>query len=256
MIVFGLAMIAVFVWRQLVLQRSDKPLLDLRTLRHRTFTISLALMSIAFMAMLGSMILLPLYLQSVRDLSALQTGLLVMPGGIVMGLMGPSVGRWYDRFGSRPLVVPGSIGITVALGVLTTVSMSTPVGLVLAAHVLLMISLAAVFTPVFTLGLGALPPHLYSHGSSLLGTMQQVAAAVGTAVVVTVMSWRATTLAQGGADQLDATVGGMQWAFGVGAVLSLVVIALALALPARVVADETQQTEGQPDGPVDEPVVG
>jgi MFS transporter, DHA2 family, lincomycin resistance protein len=249
MIVFGLAMIGVFVWRQLVLQRTDTPLLDLRTLRHRTFTISLALMSVAFMAMLGSMILLPLYLQGVRDLSALQTGLLVMPGGIVMGLMGPSVGRWYDRFGSRPLVVPGSIGITIALGTLTTVSMTTPIALVLAAHMLLMISLAALFTPVFTLGLGVLPPHLYSHGSSLLGTVQQVAAAVGTAAVVTVMSWRATALTDDGVDQLHGLVGGMQWAFGVGAVLSLVVIALALALPSKPVADDSQPIQESIDEP-------
>jgi DHA2 family lincomycin resistance protein-like MFS transporter len=150
-----------------------------------------------------------------------------------MGLMGPRVGRWYDRYGSRPLVVPGAIGITAALGMLTTVSLTTPVALVLAAHVLLMISLAAVFTPVFTLGLGALPPHLYSHGSSLLGTMQQVAAAVGTAVVVTVMSWRATVLGQDGVDRLHAVVGGMQWAFGVGAVVSVLVLGLAFAIPRR-----------------------
>ena len=64
-------------------------------------------MSVAFMAMLGSMILLPLYLQDVRGLSPLQTGLLVMPGGLAMGLLGPRVGAIFDRFGSRPLVIPG-----------------------------------------------------------------------------------------------------------------------------------------------------
>jgi DHA2 family lincomycin resistance protein-like MFS transporter len=230
---FGLAMIGVFVWRQLVLQRSDVPLLDLRTLRHRVFTISLALMSLAFMAMLGSMILLPLYLQEVRGLNALQTGLLVMPGGLIMGLMGPRVGRLFDRYGGRPLVIPGAAGIVAALALLTTVSMTTSVWLVLVAHILLMVSLAAVFTPVFTLGLGALPPHLYSHGSSLLGTLQQVAAAIGTAAVVTVMSWRAAALAEGGADRLPALVGGMQWAFAVGAVLSVLVLVLAIRLPGR-----------------------
>ena len=71
------------------------------------------------------MILLPLYLQDVRGLDALQTGLLVMPGGLVMGLLGPSVGRWFDRYGSRPLVVPGAVGIVVALAVLTTVGHAT-----------------------------------------------------------------------------------------------------------------------------------
>ncbi|NUR06633.1 MAG: multidrug efflux MFS transporter [Nocardioidaceae bacterium] len=239
MIGVGLAAIAVFVVRQLVLQRSDRPLLDLRTLRHPTFAVSLALMSVAFMAMLGSMILLPLYLQDVRGLNALQTGLLVMPGGLVMGVMGPSVGRWFDRLGSRPLVIPGSVGIVTALALLTTVGRTTPVALVLVAHVLLMVSLAAVFTPVFTVGLGALPPHLYSHGSSLLGTLQQVAAAVGTAVVVTVMSWRAAELAQAGSDPMDALVGGMQWAFGIGAVLAVGVLVLAFRLPRRTPAQGT-----------------
>src|SRR6188768_997071 len=177
LIVVGLLVVGVFVWRQLSLQRTGTPLLDLRTLTVRTYTVSLLLMAVAFMAMLGSMILLPLYLQEVRHLSALQTGLLVAPGGVAMGLLGPSVGRIFDRFGGRVLVIPGSAGIVVALGMLTQVGLATSAWLVLVAHVLLMVSLAAVFTPVFTLGLGALPPHLYSHGSSLLGSLQQVAAA-------------------------------------------------------------------------------
>lgn len=238
MIVGGLVAVGVFLWRQLVLQRSDRPLLDLRTLRHRTFTISLALMAAAFMAMLGSMILLPLYLQGVRGLNVLQTGLLVMPGGLLMGLMGPSVGRWFDRYGSKPLVIPGSVGIVAALGLLSTVGVATPVAVVLVAHVLLMVSLAAVFTPVFTLGLGALPPQLYSHGSSMLGTLQQVAASIGTAAVVSVMSWRAAQLAQGGASGLEALVGGMRWAFALSALVSVVVVVLAFRLPARADAAE------------------
>ena len=232
-IAVGAGAIGVFVRRQLLLQRVGTPLLDLRTLRQRTYTVSLLLMAVAFMAMLGSMILLPLYLQDVRGLDALQTGLLVMPGGLLMGLMGPSVGRWFDRYGSRPLVVPGAFGIVVALAVLTTVGHATPVVVVLVAHVLLMVSLAGVFTPVFTLGLGALPPHLYSHGSSLLGTLQQVAASIGTAVVVTVMSWRAAGLVDGGATPLDALVGGMRWAFGIGALISVGVLVLAFQLPDR-----------------------
>jgi len=225
--------IAGFVARQIWLQRTGEPLLDLRVLRERTFTVSLLLMACAFMTMLGAMILLPLYLQDARGLSALQTGLLVVPGGVLMGLLGPTVGRWYDRVGARPLVVPGSVGIVVALGLLTTVNATTSVWLVLAAHVLMMVALASVFTPVFTVGLGALPMHLYSHGSSLIGTLQQVAAAIGTAATVTVMSWRAAGLGHDGAAPLDAMVGGMRWAFACGAVASLAVVALALLLPAK-----------------------
>ncbi|GAA2215036.1 DHA2 family efflux MFS transporter permease subunit [Nonomuraea monospora] len=229
----GLVTVAVFVVRQLSLQKRGVPLLDLRTLRHRTYTVALIMMSVAFMSMLGSMILLPLYLQNVRGLSALETGLLVMPGGLAMGLLGPTVGRLFDKFGGRVLVIPGAAGIMLALAGFTQVSMTTPFWLLLGMHALLMVSLAATFTPVFTLGLGAVPPRLYSHGSSILSTLQQVSAAFGTALVVTVMSARAEALRTSGATDALASLGGMQLAFVIGAVLSVAVVITALLLPAR-----------------------
>ncbi|WP_228816632.1 MDR family MFS transporter [Nocardia transvalensis] len=232
-VVAGLALIGVFAWRQLRLQRIGAPLMDLRILLAGTYAKGLILMSVAFLAMLGSMILLPLYLQNLRGLSPLQTGLLVMPGGMAMGLLGPTVGRLFDRFGGRPLVIPGALGITAALAGFTQISMSMPYWQLLALHILLMVSLAAAFTPVFTLGLGALPQHLYSHGSSMLGTLQQVAAALGTALVVTVMSARSTALVADGADPTSAHLDGMRLAFGVSAALSLLVIAMAVLLPNR-----------------------
>ena len=106
---------------------------------------------------------------------------------------------------------------------------------------LLMVSLAALFTPVFTLSLGALPPHLYSHGSSLLGTTQQVSAAIGTAVSVTVLSSRTNALLDGGASPSAAFVGGVQWAFGAAALISLVVVALVLALPSRAAGHDVDE---------------
>ncbi|GGL46296.1 MDR family MFS transporter [Planomonospora parontospora] len=229
----GLATIAVFVFRQLSLQKRGTPLMDLRTLRHRTYTVALVLMAVAFMAMLGSMILLPLYLQNLRGLNELQAGLLVMPGGLAMGLLGPVVGRLFDRFGGRVLVIPGAIGITLALAGFTQITMTTPYWLLLGLHALLMVGLAATFTPVFTLGLGALPPHLYSHGSSILSTLQQVFAAIGTALVITVMSARADVLKSEGVTEALAALDGMRLAFIIGAALSVVVVVTALLLPAR-----------------------
>jgi EmrB/QacA subfamily drug resistance transporter len=229
----GLVAIAVFVVRQLSLQKRGTPLLDLRTLRHRTYTVALIMMSVAFMAMLGSMILLPLYLQNIRELTPLQTGLLVMPGGLAMGLLGPIVGRLFDQYGGRVLVVPGAIAITLALAGFTQITMTMPFWQLLGLHALLMVGLAATFTPVFTIGLGAVPPPLYSHASSILSTLQQVSAAIGTALVVTVMSARAETLRAEGVAQALATLDGMRLAFIIGAVLSVAVIVTALLLPAR-----------------------
>ncbi|TDE22680.1 MDR family MFS transporter [Actinomadura sp. 6K520] len=249
----GLVLIAVFVLRQLRLQRRDAPLLDLRVLRHPTYTLGLLLMSLGFMTMLGAMILLPLYLQNLRGLSPLETGLLVMPGGLAMGLLGPVVGRLFDRFGGRVLIVPGSAGIVLALAGFTQVSMTMPYWQLLGLHALLMIALAATFTPVFTLGLGALPASLYSHGSSMLGTLQQVAAAFGTALVVTVMATRAETRIAEGATEALAQLDGMRLAFVVSAALAVATVVLAFLLPKHPPAVDEASDEPEKTGPALEP---
>jgi DHA2 family lincomycin resistance protein-like MFS transporter len=222
----GVGLIA-FVVRQLRLQRTATPLLDLRTLTHGGYVNALAIMALSFMSLMGAMILLPMYLQHVRGLSTLATGLLLMPGGLAMGLLGPPVGRRYDRLGARPLVVPGSVGLVVALALMgVAAATSGPAWLFLPLHMLLSVSLAFVFTPVFTAGLAFLPQSLYSHGSAMLGTLQQVAAAAGTALVVTVMTTRAAQLAGQGAGQEAAMSGGVQAALTVAAVIAAVAVGL------------------------------
>jgi DHA2 family lincomycin resistance protein-like MFS transporter len=247
----GLAVLAVFVWRQVSLQRGRGPLLDLRTLTHRTYTLSLALMVVAFMGFLGSMVLLPYYLQDARGLSILHTGLLMMPGGLAMGLLGPRVGALFDRYGGRPLVIPGSVGILVAMVLFAQVDLSTSYWLILGLHMLLMVSLAAVFTPVFTLGLGAVPRQLYSHASSLLGTLQQVAGAAGAAISAAVLTSRTTSLIADGASHEAALAGGMRLAFVVSAALCVVVVALALVLPGRLPVTGEGSRSGE-DGDLDD----
>ncbi len=244
----GVVGVACFVWRQLVLQRADRPLLDLRTLRLPVFTYALAAMSIAFMAMLGSMILLQLYLQNVRGMSPLATGLLVMPGGLAMGLLGPRVGRIFDAHGARVLVRPGAVGLLVSMSLLAFLGPDTPLWQILPVHVVLMVSLAAMFTPMFTMGLGVLPPRLYSHGSSLLGTLQQVSGAMGTALVVMILASRAAARARDGVAPLAAQLDGLRWAFGFAALLCVVVLGLVLRLPARVPGPEAAEP-GPGDGP-------
>ncbi|WP_270887043.1 DHA2 family efflux MFS transporter permease subunit [Pedococcus sp. 5OH_020] len=235
----GAIALGAFTWRQLRLQRRGVPLLDLRTFTFRPFTIALAVMCLAFMAMMGAMILLPLYLQDVLRLSTLSTGLLLMPGGLAMGLLGPQVGRAFDRLGAPRLVIPGAVLLAVALALLTRVDVDTSSWFVLADHVVLMGALALIFTPVFTSGLSVLPPHLYAHGSAILGSLQQVAAAAGTAVVVSVMAARAASASAAGASPTRALNTGLQWGFGVGAALAAAVVLIALAV-------RTPRTTGEP----------
>ncbi|MFI7482522.1 DHA2 family efflux MFS transporter permease subunit [Kocuria sp. M1R5S2] len=218
----GAAALAVFVRRQTRLQRADRALLDLRTFRSRTFTMATVVLGVSVTALFGTLIVLPLYLQNVQGLDPLGTGLLLLPGGLVMGLLAPVVGRVYDRSGPTVLLVPGTVVVSASLWGLTLVSATTPVAAVLVAHVVLSVGLALVFTPLFTAGLGSLPHELHAHGSAVVGTVQQVAGAAGAALFVTVMTLG--TVASDAAGT-EAAAEGVRAAFLCGAVLSLLAVA-------------------------------
>ncbi|ACQ79106.1 drug resistance transporter, EmrB/QacA subfamily [Beutenbergia cavernae DSM 12333] len=226
----GSVMLVAFVARQLLLQRTDRALLDLRVFSSRSFAVSLGIMAVSMIALFGSLILLPLYLQDSLNLTSLTTGLIVLPGGLAMGLLGPTVGRLFDRVGPRPLVIPGAAVVLGALGLLTTVSAGTSPWFVLGAHVLLSLGLAFVFTPLFTTALGALEPHLYSHGSAVIGTTQQLAGAAGTAMFVAVMTQGSVAAGEAGASPAAALADGVGTAFVWGAAFMALAFALTFLL--------------------------
>lgn len=93
----GLAVLGLFIWRQIARQRTDSALLDLRTFLESNFRVAVTIMAVAMMAMFGTMIVLPLVLQAALGMAPLTVGLLMLPGGLAMGVLGPVVGRWYDR---------------------------------------------------------------------------------------------------------------------------------------------------------------
>jgi DHA2 family lincomycin resistance protein-like MFS transporter len=176
-----------FVARQLRLQRIHRALLDLRPFGERTFATSAVLSGLMFMCLLGAgAVLLPLYLQNVLRADAFTTGLALLPGGLVLGLLGPPVGRLFDRFGARPLVIPGSIALAASLWLLALLGPGAALGAVIATHILLMAGLGLMMTPLLTAALSVLPPAQYSHGSAIMTTLQQVAGAAGTAAFVTI----------------------------------------------------------------------
>jgi DHA2 family lincomycin resistance protein-like MFS transporter len=235
----GLVCLALFGWRQIQLQRSGDPLLDLRAFKIKMFSLSVAMLCIAMMALFGALILLPIYLQSVRGLSSLETGFLLLPGGLLMGLLAPSIGRIFDKYGPKVLVPPGAVLIVLNLLGLTQVDEHTPVWMLVGLHVILSLGFACLFTPAFTTGLNPLPPALYSHGSAIMATLQQVAGAAGTALLVTIMAGRTIRLVSAGTPALAAQVSGLHTAFAVAAGVAVLAVVLSLFLrnPKPAVAD-------------------
>lgn len=217
----GVVALVLFILRQLRLQKKDDALLDLRVFLSTNFSISIVQMLLVSMAFFGAITVLPLYMQQVLGVSALETGLVVLPGALVMGLVGPIIGRIYDARGTRILLIPGSIISSSVLWFYTTLGESTPVWVIAIAQTVLSVGLALSFTPLFTASLGSLQPKFYSYGSAVLSTIQQVAGAAGIALMVAVLSGVAAGALDSGAAGAAAEAAGVRAAFTVAAIISL-----------------------------------
>jgi DHA2 family lincomycin resistance protein-like MFS transporter len=222
-LVVGVGALAVFTYRQVRLQRRDRALLDLRPFTYRPFVVALILAMLVFLCLLGvASILLPLYLQTVLGTSTFVSGLAVLPGGLILGLLGRPVGALFDRIGARPLVIPGALTAAVSLWLFTTLGPHSSLAAVIVIHIVLMIGLSLMMTPLMTESLGALPDHLYSHGSAIIATLQQVAGALGTAVFVTVAALGSA------ADSVSPDAVGLHAAFVVAGCIGVLVFVTAL----------------------------
>jgi len=227
LLVVGIVALGVFVWRQISLQKKDDALLDMRVFRSKNFVVAVVIMTVVAFAMFGTLTMLPLVLQTVSELNATQSGLVLLPGALLMGVLGPLMGRIYDSFGPRVLLVPGSILITAALFTFSMLTPETPTWLITAVQVAMSLGLAGSFTPLFSASLGSLRRHLYSHGSAVLNTLQQVAGAAGTALLIGIYSSGLHAGVSDGVDKASAGAVGAQSAFLVGACIAVVAVVLA-----------------------------
>jgi EmrB/QacA subfamily drug resistance transporter len=183
----GIVFLILFTIRELT---AEKPMLELRVFKYDIFSLTTIVSMIVNMAMFGAMILLPIYLQNIRGYSALQSGLLLLPGAIVMGIMSPIAGSLFDKIGARPLAVIGlAITVITTFG-FTSLSMSTSYFHIMFLYVMRMFGMSFIMMTVMTEGLNQLPRHLASHGTAASNTARQVAGSIGTAFLVTIMSTR------------------------------------------------------------------
>jgi len=236
----GAVALALFLWRQVALQKKDDALLDLRIFRSGNFSLSVAHFAVMSLAFFGTLTALPLYLQNTLGLSASVSGLAVLPGALAMGLLGPVIGRIYDRWGTRVLLLPGTIIVLAILWGFTLLTESTPLWILVVTQTLLSIGLAMSFTPLFTASLGSLEPRFYSYGSATVSTVQQVAGAAGIALLISVMS--STTAAVAGTGVADAAAG----AAGARAAFLLAAI---IGTPLLISAFLIRKPEDSPAGP-------
>ncbi|MNO91866.1 Multidrug export protein EmrB [compost metagenome] len=184
-LVIGIIFLVIFCRRQLL---ANDPMLNLRVFKDKMFTITAIINVLVTMIMYGDMILLPLYLQSSRGYSVLDTALLMLPGALLNAAMSPISGRLFDKFGAKPLALIGLIFLIPAIWGVTDLTETTSYGYLMLRTVLLRLGLSLLTMPITTAGLNTLPRQLGAHGSAVTNTVRQVSGAIATAMVVTIMT--------------------------------------------------------------------
>lgn len=168
----------------------DQPLLDLSVLRDRTYAVAMVVNFVATMAMYSSLLLLPLFLQNVRGLGAMETGLLLFPQAIAAGLMMPISGRLLDRFGPRPLVVPGLLLLAYATWRLATLDLGTPDSTLRTILLIRGLAMGTMMMPVMTVAMDKIPPHQIARATALSNVLRQLYGAFGTGIFASLLSDR------------------------------------------------------------------
>jgi EmrB/QacA subfamily drug resistance transporter len=222
-LIVGIVTLVLFIVRQFKLK---EPILEFRVFKNPIFTLTTIIAMIVFTAMIGGATILPLYIQGMLHYSALRSGLILLPGAILMGIMSPITGRIFDKVGARGLSLVGTALLTIGTLPFVILDDHTSITLITIMYAVRMLGMAMVMMPLTTAGLNQLPRELITHGTAMNNTMRQVAGAIGTAVLITVMS-SATKNAET-ADQMMAQIHGVNMAFLVTAVLAFVALLMSI----------------------------
>lgn len=237
-LIVGTIALIMFIVRQL---KMEEPVLDLRVYKYPMFALASVIAIVNAIAMFSGMILTPAYVQNVRGISPMHSGLMMLPGAIVMGLMSPITGRLFDKYGPRSLGIIGLTITAISTYMLANLQIDSTHTYIILVYTLRMLGMSMVMMPIMTNGLNQLPTRLNPHGTAVNNTAQQVSGSIGTAILVTVMNSVTTTEAKSLFSGLDpaavtetteilltqqALLAGIQYSFYVALGINIVALVL------------------------------
>ncbi len=181
----GIICITAFVRRQFKL---PIPFLDLSGFKQKNFLVSCVLVGIASMAMISFETVIPMYIQEVKGETALVSGLILLPGAVIMGLMNPITGKIFDKYGARYLAIVGMLLLILFTFPFIFVKEGTSISIIVILYAFRLLGISMVMMPVTTFGMNALQDSGLSSGTAVNSTVRQLASSLGTAVMISVMS--------------------------------------------------------------------
>ncbi len=198
LIAIGIVLVGFFVLRQLKL---PEPMLKVDILKTRKYALTVIIIVIVQAALMGTGVITPLYIQGVRGYSATMSGIAMLPGAVIGAFMGLISGRLFDRFGVRRVVVPGAIvALLGGLG-LANLGENTDFLIIMASYTVLTMGLQFTMTPLNTWGVNSLDNSVIQHAQGVSNTLNQVAASLGTAMLVSISALASTVAPDASAAQ-------------------------------------------------------
>jgi EmrB/QacA subfamily drug resistance transporter len=219
----GIAGSICFAHRQLHL---ETPFLDLRILQNRQYRISVISSMLLYFTMMGSSVLMPLYVQTVMGYSAVVSGLVTLPGSLATALVSPFAGRLYDKVGIRKIFIPGSVCLVISNLGMAFINMDTPLAVAAAWNVIRNVSIGALMMPLLTWGTGSVREEKVADASSLLTSFRTISGSIGSAVFVGIMMSVGSSVVEAYGD--GALMHGLNTSFAAMALSALVLAGLAV----------------------------
>lgn len=241
-VVVGIVALILFIRRQ---NRLEAPMLNFRVFRYREFVLTTFLAVFMFAVLIGVETLLPMYVQNLRGGTALNSGLMLLPGAVITGAMAPIAGRIYDKFGAREIAIGGFLCMVAGTVLLMTIGMDTSFTLMAGMFALMMLGVSLLMTPLMTAGINALPFQFIAHGTAMSNTIRMVGGSIGTALMVSVMS--VTANASGGIAPSDAMLEGVHAGLAVAGMLATAGLVLSFFLSRK--SKQRQAAQLRSEGP-------
>jgi EmrB/QacA subfamily drug resistance transporter len=188
----GLIAAVIFVYRQLHL---ETPFLELRILQDKDYALSVIGSMILYLVMMGSSIILPLYVQSIMGYSATTSGLVTLPGSLIMAIISPFAGKIYDKVGMKLLFVAGALGMLISSVGMVFISLNTPLVLASVLNAIRCAAIGCLMMPLVTWGTSRIDKSKTAHATALLTSLRTISGAIGSAVFVAIMTMVATNSA-------------------------------------------------------------
>ncbi|NRT70683.1 DHA2 family efflux MFS transporter permease subunit [Clostridium beijerinckii] len=185
LVVLGSLSLILFVINELT---HPDPLLDLRVLKLFDFSMSLVIITVLTIGLMGGSYVLPLFLQNVRGYTAMQAGLIMFPSALVMGALMPLSGTLYDKFGAKPVVIPGLIILALATFKLSTaINMNSSNESIIFINCIRSIGLGIAMMPISTAGMNVVKGEMIPRASALNSTIRQVASSLAVTIMTVII---------------------------------------------------------------------